>query len=394
MSRASDVCGQAGMNEIREKLKAAFAEGVGEGIKTLTSALAPDGPHYNTFVQQKAQYTNARNAFLDGMTTVDELQIVQNRVGARLLELIDQLEEKDLVPAGENLDDILRQLPLRKDEITEYHLVNCDREDMTDRFADAYGLRDELPAQFYFISACDTQMPQLFSERIILELKAALDDSDNGLLQPILYRTQDDDSQLAEILPLPVIGLTAADAFKKFKTTFCEKILNTGMSGFEDFMAGGVANVRHQYVFAPFDFSIGKWRKFLPEYFRLIIETFSRHPGPAPRFIFLFSFAVHDLHCAAPDSEAMTIIAELDRLAQDYPNVAHLSPLQPVDDDEHAAWWRDIGVRSADDIKRITRAMLAGKESAVRQQYESRKQLNMDDIHDVQQQVYAIARKS
>lgn len=381
------------MNKIRKKLQDAFADGVSEGIATLGRNISTDSTRYATFAHQKGSYTDARLKFLDNLISVDELRQVESRVSTRLLDLIDQLGTADLLPAGENLDDILQKLPIRKDEITEYHLVNCDREDMTDRFAEAYETTGNFAAQFYFISSCDTQMPQLFSERIILELKAALDDSENGLHSPVLYRKQDDNSQLAEILPLPTVGLSAADAFKKFKSTFCEKILNTGLSVFEEFMAGKVSSVRHQYIFAPFDFSKGKWRKFFPEYFRLIIDTFSRHPGPAPQFIFLFSFAVHELHCVAPDSEEMAIIGELDRLAGQYPNVAHLHPLQPVDEEDFGSWFRELGVWSAADIQKVIKAMLAGKDIPVRKQHEEKKLLNMDDIADVQQMVYNLPRK-
>ena len=381
------------MHDIREKLKAALASGARNGIDALGRVLSPDSPRFDVFLHQKGVYTNARTAFLDTLMSAEDLQIANSRVSMRLRELIDELQPADIRPPDDMLDEILKKLPIRKDEITEYHLVNCDREAMTDRFAEAYETAGEYAAQFYFISSCDTQMPQLFSERILLELKAALDDSENALQSPILYRKQDDNSQRAEILPLPTVGLGAADAFRKFKSTFCEKILNTGSAGFEDFMAGRATAIRHQYIFALFDFSKGKWRKFFPEYFRLIIDTFSRHPGQAPRFIFLFSFAVHELHSAAPDSEEMAIVGELDRLAQQYPNVAHLHPLQPVEEEDFAAWFRDLGVRAAADVQKVLRALLADKDDAVRRQYELQKLLNMDDIATVQQTVYQLPRQ-
>ena len=54
------------------------------------------------------------------------------------------------------------------------HLVNCNRTAIRDRFEEGFDHRQKIGAHnhFYFLSACPTQLPPSFGERMVYELLA------------------------------------------------------------------------------------------------------------------------------------------------------------------------------------------------------------------------------
>jgi hypothetical protein len=78
------------------------------------------------------------------------------------------------LPMGQsigNLEALARNLNIDEEEdMGPLFLVNCDRKKMRNKFWNAFDDKEEESFQFYFISACPTQMPPSFAERMVYEL--------------------------------------------------------------------------------------------------------------------------------------------------------------------------------------------------------------------------------
>ena len=117
-----------------------------------------------------------------------------------------------------------------------YHLVNCNREQTKDVFWNAFDLKQEKPFQFYFISACPTQMPISFAERMIYELQYEE--------ETILFRLNKGDTNRVKIMDLP-IGRNLEICQKKFKKTFAEIFNFRPEESFDNFIKVGIPKLKY-----------------------------------------------------------------------------------------------------------------------------------------------------
>lgn len=178
-----------------------------------------------------------------GSTEVPVLKLKIDELREKTKKLDQQITRAYGLEAFEGSDLLISkaaQLRLKKN-LTPWHLVNCDRSEMTDEFWDFFeeSQDNNNPYQFYFILACPTQQPDNFAERMVYELqKEELKrmDPDEVLWYP--RRSDQRDRVAIENLPMGRKAEIAADEFKAY---FNSKFpLQQAGSSFEHFLETGI----------------------------------------------------------------------------------------------------------------------------------------------------------
>ncbi|MCB9266456.1 MAG: hypothetical protein H6558_15610 [Lewinellaceae bacterium] len=275
-----------------------------------------------------------------------------------------------------------------EEELGAIHRVDCDRREMRRRFWKAFEEQLSLAYHYYFISACLTQMPPSFAERMIYELiHEELDDDEQGIL--CLRRDKD---QRVQIQPLP-LRRNLAKSQQEFRAFFARHFEFSGEQEFDTFLRTGLPRLPYRYVAMVFELHEGKWEDFLPEYFQWIIDAFSSPNKDVPSFVFFFVLYVDNLHREEKRTARQNqIVQALQAMETHNRSAVHLSPLQPVPVSDLQAWILDRGERNAGRIEELINLLARGLPPEDQEQYHLQQLLNMDDIERLQEIVYKKAK--
>ncbi|MCB0564864.1 MAG: hypothetical protein KDD01_10860 [Phaeodactylibacter sp.] len=284
--------------------------------------------------------------------------------------------------------DAARELNIDEDEeIGLLHLVNVDRREMRGKFWDAFDEKEEAKQefQFYFISACPTQMPPSFAERMVYELLVEELDGDADGLHIITH----EDTGRLRIQDLPV-GRNARKCQQRFKEYVQERFRFADTQSFDAFIKTGVPKLPFDYVAVAFEINERNWEDFLLEYLQWMIDTFRCPHQEVPTFLFFFVVYIEKQHEGKLTPAQKAIVDGLAGLSQRN-EASLLTPLLPVEEGDLRAWLMDLGERNPNKVQQVMDVFLSGLREEDQRLYQDKRLLNMKDIEELQAIVYRIA---
>lgn len=271
----------------------------------------------------------------------------------------------------------------------EIYLVNVDREEMKDRFWEEFDERENLPFQFYFVSACPSQMPPSFAERMIYEL--IIEELDEDL--NAIYCERKEKENRIKIYDLP-IGRKLEYCQKAFKKHFSQRFNFLDTSSFDSFIKTGIPRLEYKYVSLVFEIHERKWKNHFQNYFQWLIDSFCNTNADVPKFLFFFVFYIENLHKEERlRVEQTKIIKTLTELAKKNEKATLLTPLTPVSIQDLKAWLIEIGERNDTKIADVLDVLVKGLRPEKQKHFKQYQQLDMSDIEILQKIVYTIHRR-
>ena len=268
------------------------------------------------------------------------------------------------------------------DDIGLLHRVNMNRDKMTRLFFDFTEKLEDETYQFYFITACPSQMPPSFAERLIFEY---VEEEFDGDTESIRYPLYDNTGRL-KFDALPQKRSLKNCIEKAFPRYFSSFFGFPSELDFATFIAQGIPNIPEAYVCMVFEIQEKKWDQNLtPDYLEWIIKTFAATHEEVPRFLFFFVTYIQDLHLN--DDVGKPIVNILDDLAGRFDQVVHLKPLRPVAEADVRAWLLSIGIRNDRNIETLIDMIKKGLRKEDLQHYQQTKEFNMADLELVQQAI-------
>jgi len=317
------------------------------------------------------------------------------RVENEIIELEDDIQKlKKSLSSKFNLHNEEGSTVLEKqirglnidEELGVVHLVNCNREQMKDKFWDEFDENEKEHFQFYFISACPTQMPHSFSERMIYELIIEeLEENDEAI-----HLRRHEHSSRVKFFDLP-LGRKLERSQQEFKKFFGNYFQFKETETLDTFLKTGLPTMDYEYVAIVFEVMESKWKDFFADYFQWIIDSFSVTHDAVPKFLFFFVTTIEGLHDNAESKTAMT--SAYTKLVESNSTAAHLSPLQPVKLIDLRDWIRDVGVRNPEDIQGVIDTLAKGLSPAQQKMLKEKQIMNMANIERLQEVVFKIANE-
>jgi hypothetical protein len=283
------------------------------------------------------------------------------------------------------LEEKIRQLNI-EDELGILHLVNCNRKTMIGKFWEEFDEKENEHFQFYFISACNTQMPHSFSERMIYEIIIEeLEEEEEAI-----HVHRHTESSRIKIYDLPS-GRKIERSQKEFIKFFGKYFKFKETEDFDTFLKTGIPNMEYEYVAIVFEVVETEWKDYYQEYFQWIIEKFTATHDAVPKFLFFFVTYLEGLH-DNPQSKA-PITNVFSQIAENNLTATHLSPLQPVKLIDVKDWIRKIGERNPVKIQEVIDTLTKGLNPEKRKLLQDKQLLNMADMERLQELVYKIANE-
>ncbi|MDX1665880.1 MAG: hypothetical protein R3350_01565 [Saprospiraceae bacterium] len=278
----------------------------------------------------------------------------------------------------------------REEEVGLVHLVNCDRISMTEKFWESFDNKGEAAEdfQYYFISACPTQMPPSFAERMVYEIIIEeLDDVADSI-----HARRQPDSQRIKIEDLPV-GRNLEKCQKRFKSYVRERFEFADTETFDGFIRTGVPKLPYEYVTVVFEIHERKWKDFITDYIQWMMDTFRCPHKDVPTFIFFFVVYIENLHIRENlNQKQRNIAGQLEEFAEKN-DVALLAPLKPVPLADLKAWLMERGERNPNQVEQVIEALVRELKPEEMKLYEEKQLLHMKDIEMVQRLIYNIANE-
>lgn len=317
-----------------------------------------------------------------------------NQLEGHVRELKSKLSGAHNLGAADNRGSLLyeaaRELNIDEDEeVGLLHLVNVDRKELRGKFWEAFDLKEEEEQefQFYFVSACPSQMPPSFAERMVYELLAEELDGDSDALHIITH----EDSGRLRIQDLPV-GRNTRKCQQRFKEYVQERFHFADTQSFEAFIETGVPKLPYDYVAVAFEIHERNWEDFLLEYLQWMIDTFRCPHRDVPTFLFFFVVYIEKQHEGKLTPAQKAIIDGLAGLAQRN-EATLLTPLMPVEEADLRAWLMNLGERNPNKVQQVLDVFLSGLREADQQLYKENKLLNMKDVEELQAVIYRLAHE-
>lgn len=317
-----------------------------------------------------------------------------NQLEGQVRELKSKLSGAHNLGAADNRGSLLyeaaRGLNIDEDEeVGLLHLVNVDRKEMRGKFWEAFDLKEEEDQefQFYFISACPSQMPPSFAERMVYELLAEELDGDSDALHIITH----EDSGRLRIQDLPV-GRNTRKCQQRFKEYVQERFHFADTQSFEAFIETGVPKLPYDYVAVAFEIHERNWEDFLLEYLQWMIDTFRCPHRDVPTFLFFFVVYIEKQHEGKLTPAQKAIVDGLAGLAQRN-EATLLTPLLPVEEADLRAWLMNLGERNPNKVQQVLDVFLSGMREADQQLYKEKKLLNMKDVEELQAVIFRLANE-
>jgi hypothetical protein len=304
---------------------------------------------------------------------------------------------------SESGESLLRE-KVRNLNLTEpmgrLHLVNCNRQDLRDRFEAGFDHRQKnLKAanHYYFLSSCPRQMPPSLGERMVYELLGDL--LDDGK-QAVFCRFNKLKYDRIEIKKLP-IGLSLEKSQELFLKFAAANFDWPEQTSFEQAAAQNLFPKPHyRYSILPFSLRKNEWKDFFPEYFDWIAAQLAQRPPGGPTLMLFFVFYLDDLHLHynpatghCSDEKSAAILQALDGLAQRHPAAGHFYPLMPVFNTDLRDWFSDLGENNPARIDPVLNTLTHSLPQEEKEQYVKQKSLNMARVEIVQEIVFETYNK-
>ncbi|MFZ4478106.1 MAG: hypothetical protein ACOYPR_23130 [Saprospiraceae bacterium] len=381
-------------NQIEDLIKADRLE---ETLQYWVQQGGVDNTLRSDLILQMSRLTTASTERNRGLIGFPEESRVRNEVRFALLSLLSKWN-----PGGNRsqLDLAIAALHIRPDNaISALHLHNCDRSKQSKSFRRAFnGRKGKAPFQFYFIAACPNEMPTSFSKRMIYEIvRDHLDERHDAISFPL----QDDNEDRIRIEPLP-LGSDLDSSIKQLKKYVAQRFRFNNTQTFDTFIETAVPKLHYRYISTVFDISDSKWdgdEGEISDYFNWMINTFHCPSTEVPTFIFFIVVKSRGLQGDEKlhTPRQKTIIAELKKLWQTYPERATLlADFPALDEQDFEEWVSDThGLENPNLARAITRALAAGFEfgSPEDKLYRADQKFHMKDIEPLQAKIFKSANR-
>lgn len=298
-------------------------------------------------------------------------------------------------PSGQTL---LREKVLDLD-LTEamgrLHLVNCDRQELRDRFEEGFEHRQntlKAPNHYYLLSSCPSQMPPSLGERMVYELLGDL--LDDGK-RPVFcrYNARKHDRVDLKKLPIGISLEKSQELFRKFLAAHFEWPVNTD---FEHALAQNLfPKPNYAFSILPFCLRKSEWKDFFPDYFDWIAQQLARRAPGGPTLLLFFIFYLDDLHRhydpdtqTCSDEKSAAILAALDAVVERHPAAGHFYPLLPVSKTDLRDWFFDLGETNPASLRPVFDTLANSLPTDEKENYQRHERLNMDRVEIVQEIVF------
>lgn len=280
------------------------------------------------------------------------------------------------------------------------HLVNCNRQDLRDRFEAGFEHRqNNLQAKnhYYFLSSCSKQMPPSLGERMVYELLGdLLDDGKHAVF--CRFNKQKYDRVEIKKLPIGYSLEKSQELFLKFAAANFEWPEHTA---FEQAAAQNLfPKPDYHFSIVPLSLRKNEWKDFFPAYFDWIAGHLAQRAPGGPTLMLFFIFYLDDLHLHydpatghCSDEKSAAILRALDGLVQRHPAAGHFYPLMPVLQTDLRDWFSDLGENNPARIEPVLNTLANSLPPEEKEQYVRQKSLNMARVEIVQEIVFETYNK-
>lgn len=295
---------------------------------------------------------------------------------------------------------------IRSLEITEpvgvIYQINCDRAPEKKRFWRDFDERNQYKHHFYFIGACDRQMPHSFAEYMVHEL---LEEELDGVREALFCRYKNN-SQRIIIHELPA-GRNLEKSKNEFKSFFVNFVRNSRdinadsaaqpdvkSVDFDMMLQASITGLEYDYAAVIFEVNsdTGDWEEHFPEYFEWLMDTFAGFKK-GTRFLFFFVIYSENLH-EVPGPGVKSAIDAVEELAGRRPEASFIKPLKPVQEKDLRDWFKKIGEKNPANVDRVLEALEIGLQPAQQDVFREYRLLNMCDVEKVQKIAWEVAKES
>lgn len=284
-------------------------------------------------------------------------------------------------PAARQLIEFFKTIDFDPVDIGLRHRVNCNRTKSLGIFWENFKLDEDIHQyQVYFITACDTQMPQQFSERLLWEYIVEEEPEYPN------FRTRQDRRLIIEDLPLKRNLKKSQDAFEAY---IAERFDLRGSRDIASFLSGDVVNYEFDFVLLAFRTLEKDWKDFIPDYYRWIIKQFKQMAEGGPKFLLTFVHYSRDIH--RPDCYTEhhdKLITALDAIEEEEPIAKHINRLKTVPIRDLEDWLQEVGVRNPSLRQRALQIALTELSETEKEQYTQKGTINMAYVDLVQDVIY------
>lgn len=268
------------------------------------------------------------------------------------------------------------------------HLVNCNRQEVRDRFEAGFDQWQNMGAlnHFYFLSACPTQLPASLGECIVYELLSdLLDEKLNAVFCPVDQKNHD----RVKLNRLP-LGYSLEKSQEMFRDFCAEWFRWSDKQPFEEAIAANRLPLpRCRFAVLPFYVRKKEWKTFFPEYFDWIARQLAKRPAGGPTVLAFIVFYLENLHNER-DEKAAEILSAIDGLCAKHPHARHFYPLDPVPLSDLRDWFTDLGEHNTARLDPVFRTLAEGLPEEEYTQFRRSQLLNMDRIELVQELVFEL----
>lgn len=294
------------------------------------------------------------------------------------------------------MERLIHALPIDKDaELGVLQMVNCNRRVPIRKFKRTFEDKKQarLPFQFYFLSACPSEMPHSFASRIAYEIIAA---EELELDKSVHYEyegndfSEKDKLRRIKVQPLPFVDADVAASRKKFKEYVQArfKLLNT--QSVDAFIEAGTPKIAYSHTLTVFRITEVKWEGDEGEvlaYLQWIVDTFQKAHPDLPTFIFLFVVDIKHLHDETKvKASQQKIVSDLEAFCKKN-ETAIFRELKPVKHLDIEAWLSDLGVGNPNDARPLLQALNHGLAQDDRLMEDDEPRFHMKDVEPIQEKV-------
>jgi hypothetical protein len=283
------------------------------------------------------------------------------------------------------LKDKIRTLQITK-EVKTVDMLNVNRKALRNRFADGFLKRQtmETSNHFYFLSACQTQLPPSFGERMIYEMIGNYLDEEKDA---VFFIRKEDKFNRVIIDELP-FGSSQMESEMLFKSFCTRRFKWKDNKDFESALSENrLPHAQYKYVVMPFYIQQEDWQDFFPNYFDWIAHNLEQRPKNGPIILFFVVFYHDNLHKGVSE-ESAHILKTVDLICEKYPNAGHFYPLEPVTLKDVNDWFTKLGESNPDHIEEVINTLGQGLQGEKLRQFLQDKKLNMATVEPLQKLVF------
>jgi ribosomal protein S20 len=380
------------MNNPKEKIRNLVGKAeLKEALQYFYNAiLEGENVSYSDITQLNSQLSNLNEAKIKGILSHNEETLETAKISNRILDLLDSWNQ-----GGElsNLDKILYGLHIDNNaDLGLLQMVNSDRIVPIRKFKRSFEDKKQakIPFQFYFLSACPTEMPHSLASRIAYEIiEAESLELDKSVHYPYEENIQNNFRSI-KIEPLPLADADFAASRKKFKEYVQDRFKLTNTQSFELFIETGIPKLLYSHILTVFRITEDKWEADegeILEYLQWMIDTFQTAHPDVPTFIFIFVINIRHLHDETKiKTSQRTIIERLEAFCQKN-DTAIFKELVPIKDTHIESWLTNLGVDNPNDARKVINALNQTLDSNDRLIIEDEQRFHMKDVEPIQEKI-------